>query len=89
MYKIEDYTEPQEHPYKMLEDCSQAFEKEKMLVFMITKCIEANDIDHVVETKFNHPTMVTDGLMEVCGDAYHYKLTEKSKKLLFKYYGKK
>lgn len=85
---IKDFKEPNEHPYGMLKGYSNASEKERMLVFMICQCINADDIDAVINTKNTHPTMVEDGLLiKIDNDDFKYKLSDKAKECLHKFFG--
>lgn len=84
---INDFTKPTSHPFGMLDGYKNESEKEQMLVFMLCQCIKNKNIDAVIKTQNTHPTMVKDGLLEcVDGHAFKYRLTNKSKNLLVKFY---
>lgn len=88
MLTIADFNKPKEHPFNMLDGYKHACEKEQTLRWLLNKCIEASDLDAAIETKHNHPTMVSDGLLETVGAIpLRYKLTRKAKGLLYAWYG--
>lgn len=82
--QISDFTEPKSHPFGMLSGYEHASEKESVLAFMLSKCVEAGDFV-AVTTTHSHPTMVSDGLLEEAGD-HQYKLTKKAIGLLYSQY---
>ena len=85
---IKDFNEPNEHPFGMLKEYDNASEKERLLVFMICQCIKADDINAVINTKYTHPTMVSDGLLiKIDNDDFKYKLSDKAKEKLHKFFG--
>lgn len=85
---IKDFIEPNEHPYGMLKEYTNASEKERMLIFMLCQCIKADDIDAVINTKLKHPTMVEDGLLiKIDNDDFKYKLSDKAKEKLYGFFG--
>lgn len=83
---INQFEKPSANPWGMLENYTNASQKESVLVFILTKCIEAGEFVPI-ETKHSHPTMVKDGLLEEV-DERRYKLTKKAIGLLYGYYGK-
>jgi len=86
MISINEFKDPEVHPYGMLQGYTNANEKESLLCFLLGKCIEANAWV-AVTTKYSHPTMVEDGLLEMVGIS-QYLLTEKAKGLLYTVYHK-
>ena len=84
---VNDFNVTDRHPAGMLKGVSHAFEKECNLVIMLNRAIEAGDIHAVIEMKHDHPTMVSDGLIECVGEK-KYKLTTKSIGLLYGEYAK-
>lgn len=82
--RISDFVKPTEHPFNMLRGYENAYQKESVLAFVLSKCIDAHDFA-AVETKHEHPTMVEDGLLERVGER-KYKLTKKSIGLLYSHY---
>lgn len=92
MLKTTDFKIPTEHPGDMLAGYEHAFEKESVLVFILKKCIENGTFEMSIESEYDHPTMVTDGLLkkvEILGrSGNYYHLTKKSLGLLYSVYGK-
>ena len=84
---IDDFSDPKEHPYGILEGVDNANEKEKVLVIMLKKNMAAKTLFGSVKTKYKHPTMVEDGLIEECDDG-GYRLTPKSVVILHSRYKK-
>jgi len=84
---INDFEKPKKHPFGMLEGYNHAYEKESVLTVILRKCIEINNFT-AIKTVHNHPTMVSDGLLEKIADR-KYKLTKKSIGLLYSQYAKK
>jgi predicted transcriptional regulator len=84
---INSFNEPTKHPFEMLDGYKHACEKESIMRIILTKCIEAGNLDETVTTKYSHPTMVDDGLLERVGKR-RYRLTRKGKGLLYTVYGK-
>jgi len=82
---VTDFKTPDSHPWGMLEAFKNASQKESVLSFILTKCIEAGEWIPV-PTKYEHPTMVSDGLLEQVEEKT-YSLTVKSKGLLYSFYG--
>ena len=82
---VNDFNKPDAHPWGMLEAFTNASQKERMLVFILTKCIEAGDWIPVA-SKFEHDSMVSDGLLEQVEEKT-YSLTVKAKGLLYAFYG--
>ena len=83
---ITDFEEPKAHPFDLLHGYNNAYEKEGMLAFLLSKCIQAGKFK-AVETIHSHPTMVDDGLLEQVGER-KYKLTKKAIGLLYSRYAK-
>ena len=83
---VTDFSTPDLHPWGMLEAFNNASQKESVLRFILTKCIEAGEWVSV-PTKYEHPTMVSDGLLEQVQEKT-YSLTIKSKGLLYSFYGR-
>ncbi len=84
--KITDFEKPTKHPYSMLEKYQNAHEKEEILAYMLNRSIEQGSFEPI-KLKYEHPTMVSDGLLEEKGEKV-YKLTKKSIGLLYSIYGK-
>lgn len=82
--QISDFVMPTEHPMGMLSAYSEAYQKEGVLAFILGKCIESGGFVPV-KTKYEHPAMVADGLLERTGD-FEYKLTKKAIGLLYSHY---
>jgi hypothetical protein len=54
---------------------------------ILKKCMEEGDLATPIQTKYSHPTMVSDGLLEEAwGNTY--RLTTKAIGLLYVHYGK-
>lgn len=87
MLTIDDFNVPTSHPYGMLKGYEHANEKESNLVILLRGCLEAGELDATIETIHPHPAMVIDGLLERV-EPKRYKLTIKSKGLLYAHYGK-
>lgn len=83
---IDLFNRPKEHPFGMLEGYKHALEKEVLLARILTTCVNAGSWE-IVETAFEHPTMVQDGLLEQHGPR-QYSLTEKAKGLLYAHFHK-
>ena len=83
---IKDFAEPKQHPFCLLSSYKDAYEKEGMLAFILGECVKAGSFC-AIATKYDHPDMVNDGLLEKAGDK-SYKLTTKSIGLLYSVYGK-
>jgi len=83
-FKIEDFKEYTNYPMGLCSNYSSASEKENMLAYILSKVIEANDLNFIVKTKHLHPTMVSDGLLEEV-DKFRYKLTYKSLVMIYKH----
>lgn len=81
---INQFNKPTEHPYGMLSGYQNASEKEALLAFILAKCIDAGDFIPV-KIKYNHNTMVEDGLLAEDSDGY--RLTKLSIGLLYSVYG--
>ena len=84
--QISDFIEPKSHPFGMLSGYSHASEKESVLAFILSECVKAGDFV-AVQTVHDHPTMVTDGLLEEAGER-QYKLTKKAIGLLYSQYAR-
>ena len=87
MLTIDNFNEPTEHPYELLQGYSQAGEKETVLMLLLQYCYAEGDLYAAKEFQYSHPTMVEDGLLEEVGERT-YKLTKKSIGLLYSVYGK-
>jgi len=83
---VADFNKPDKHPYGMLGAFDNASEKENVLAFILTQCIEAGKWIPF-KMKYRHDSMVTDGLLEKIEDKT-YELTTKAKGLLYSFYGK-
>jgi hypothetical protein len=83
---ISDFNMPTTHPFGMCTGYDNANEKEHMLSVILSRCVQAGAFIPV-ETKYSHPTMVTDGLLKEVGERT-YELTRKAKGMLYAYYGK-
>lgn len=83
---IKDFNAPTAHPFDLLPGYKNAYEKESVLQYILSRCIEAGEFI-AVETIHDHHTMVTDGLLEEIGDR-EYKLTTKAIGLLYSQYGR-
>jgi hypothetical protein len=82
----QEFTKPDNHPFGMLQGFANASQKESLLAWMLSQCIEAGDwID--IPCKHDHSAMVAEGLLEQTGERI-YRLTKKSKGLLYAHYGK-
>lgn len=79
------FSKPETQPYGMLGTSANAYQKEQLLAWFLSKCIEAGAFG-TVKTKYTHPTMVEDGLLEEVEGGY--KLTIKAIGLLYSVYGK-
>lgn len=82
---ISDFHRPADRPWGMLQGYERAAEKESVLATILLACIEAGDFVPV-GTRYKHPSMVSDGLLEETTEGY--KLTKKSIGLLYSIYGK-
>lgn len=82
---IKSFVKPEEHPGGICRGYDNAYEKESVLAFILSQCVEAGGFGPV-ETKYAHPTMVSDGLLEEVSER-RYKLTKKSIGLLYGVYG--
>lgn len=87
MLTIDNFTEPKDHPYGLLQGYSHASEKESILALLLTHCLVEKDLYASKEFVYEHPTMVEDGLLEQTGNRT-YRLTKKSIGLLYSVYGK-
>ncbi len=85
---ITAFNKPAAPPIEMLTGYRAGYEKETTLGQILITCIENQDLACAVTTKYEHPTMVEDGLLEKVGD-YQYRLTAKAIELLYSVYGKK
>ena len=83
---INDFNPVTKHPFGTLQGYRNACEKESVLAFILRECQRQKKFD-VVWTNHNHPTMVSDGLLEKVEDK-KYKLTTKAIGLLYSVYGK-
>lgn len=81
--KIQDFKEPTEHPFGMLDGYQRAFEKESVLMLILLANVKAGKFEPV-KTRYTHPTMVEDGLLEEIGGGYF--LTPKAIGLLYSVY---
>lgn len=84
--QISDFNPPQEHPFGMLSGYRNASEKESVLAWVLKKNIEAGRFEPV-DSEYDHPTMVADGLLSEHGER-RYALTVKAQGLLFSVYGR-
>jgi hypothetical protein len=72
----------------MCRGLDNASQKETVLRSILSKCIEQGNFA-AVETKFEHPTMESDGLLvRIDGAPPKYKLTTMAIGLLYSVYGK-
>ena len=81
-----NFNKPEKHPCGMLSGYRNASEKEGLLCFILSECTDAGEFKEV-KTKYSHKSMVQDGLLEEVREKT-YKLTKKSKGLLYSVYGK-
>lgn len=86
--KPQDFNIPKQHPFGMLAGLGlpNTSECESMLAWLLSKSIEQNSWE-AVATTHNHPKLVEAGLVEKIGEK-QYKLTIKTKGLLYSHYGK-
>jgi hypothetical protein len=86
--KPQDFNVPKQHPFGMLTGLglSNTSECESMLVYLLSKSIEQGSWD-AVTTTHKLPKLVQAELVEEIGER-QYKLTIKSKGLLYSHYGK-
>lgn len=82
---VNDFNKPTARPWNMLQGYEHAAEKENVLAMILTACIEAGDFIPV-GTRYKHPSMVSDGLLDETPEGY--TLTTKSIGLLYSVYGK-
>jgi len=78
---ITDFKKLEEHPWGVCKDFKYTYEKESVLRYMLNVCMDKGEFGPV-KTKYNHPTMVSDGLLEEVGDK-EYLLTKKAIGLLY------
>jgi len=84
---IEDFTKPTSHPFGMMRGERQAIEKEGFMAYFLGQCIKAGDIDAQIQTVSNKDYMEGLGYLEKV-KKQTYRLTQKSKDLLYVHYGK-
>jgi len=82
---ISDFNTPKDHPWGMLQGHDKAAEKESVLAAILLACVEAGGFIPV-GTRYKHPSMVSDGLLDETPEGY--TLTKKSIGLLYSVYGK-
>ena len=71
---ISNFEKPTQHPYGMLSGYQRANEKESVLAFILSECINAGTFT-AVKTRYAHPSMVADGLLREEGERRLYSLT--------------
>lgn len=81
------FNRPDRHPQGMLRGYRHHKEKESMLLWMLIKSQQQGSFDKPIETRFEHPQMVEEGLLERVGWR-SYRLTEKALILLHAHFGK-
>jgi hypothetical protein len=86
MLEVEDFDNPKEHPFGMLQGYVNASEKEDTLAWILAKSIEMGGFGPVV-CNWDHTDMVNDGLLIHLKDK-EYTLTKKAKGLLYSIYYK-
>lgn len=84
---VKDFKKPTSHPFGMMEGERHASEKEGFMAWFLGQCIKAGDIDAAIKTKNNEDYMEGLGYL-VKVSKQTYRLTTKSKGLLFAHYGK-
>jgi hypothetical protein len=75
--EIEDFKIYTDYPIGLCAGYKEGSQKENMLAYMINKCIEAKNMYEIIVTLMEHPTLVSDGLLERV-EPFKYKLTKKS-----------
>lgn len=80
---ISDFNEPKTHPF----DTFGKVEIESFMRWFLQQCFKANDLDANIKTIHNEDYLVDKGLLLKTGEQ-QYRLTEKSKGLLYTVYGK-
>jgi hypothetical protein len=83
-----DFEKPEKHPYGMLEGYINGYEKESVLAFIFKNSWLHDFMYQPCEMKYNHSSMVEDGLLDEVAPLT-YRLTTKSVGLLFTIYGRK
>lgn len=82
MLTVDDFVPVTKHPFGMLEGYQNASEKESTLAFILSKVLEAGDLNAVVKTNSNHPDMVGCGLLIEVREG-EYRLSKKAVGLLY------
>lgn len=85
--KTQDFNRPDRHPQGMLRGYPHSSAKESMLLWMLIKSQQQGSFEQPIVTKFEHPQMVEEGLLERVGWR-SYRLTEKAQILLHAHFGK-
>lgn len=80
---ISDFNYPDKHPY----DTFGKADIESFMAWFLGQCFAAGDIDAVVTTRMNEDYLVDKGLLIKMGEQ-QYRLTAKSKGILYSFYGK-
>lgn len=80
---ISDFNRPIEHPF----DTFGKIEIERFMWWFLDQCFLVNDLDAVIITPKNEDNLVHKGLLYKAGENL-YRLTKKSKGLLYSFYGK-
>ncbi len=83
--QVTDFVMPDKHPFGMLQGYQHAAEKESVLAIILRECVQAGDFIPI-KTVHEHPTMVSDGLLEEVDGKY--KLTKKAIGLLYSQYAR-
>ncbi len=88
MLTIDDFNEPESHPFGMLENVvsRHACEVEGFMWWFLKQCKTAKDIDAEVTTRNCEDHLTEIDLLCKVGKKT-YTLTDKSKRLLFSQYG--
>ena len=80
--EINDFKNYTDYPMGLCKNFRDGSQKENMLAYMLSKTIEADNMEAVVETEHTHPTMVQDGLLEEVAPK-QYKITLKAYALIY------
>lgn len=80
---ISDFNRPTEHPFDTFENV----EIERFMWWFLDQCFLVNDLDAVIITPKNEDNLVHKCLLYKTGEN-QYRLTKKSKCLLYSFYGK-
>ncbi|BAS55309.1 hypothetical protein NIES2135_54120 [Leptolyngbya boryana NIES-2135] len=87
MLHPQDFEKPTKHPFDMLRGYRNACQKESLLAWMLSQCVEAGEWI-AIPCQYQHDDLVKDEILIPTEQECCYRLSKKAKGLLYSVYGK-